>query len=164
MEGERKMEKGKFGIRFCFYAVLAFILAVLGYSTVLFLLAGVVLVVEKNEWATKQVIQAICLCIASGIINAILGVFDFIYKIPFVGTAWGVICGLISGILGLLILIFAIIAIVNTAKGKDAGVPLAKKFADWAYGIVTIKVTTTTTTTVQTPAQPAATEEKKTEN
>ena len=50
-----------------FYAVLGFILAVLGYSTGLFLLAGVVIFVEKNEWASRQIIQAICLMMVSSI-------------------------------------------------------------------------------------------------
>lgn len=63
------MEKGKLGIRLSFYAVAAFILAFLGYSTVLALLAGFVLIVEKNEWASRQVIQAFFLCIFADIVR-----------------------------------------------------------------------------------------------
>lgn len=76
------MEKGKLGIRLSFYAVAAFILAFLGYSTVLALLAGFVLIVEKNEWASRQVIQAFFLCIFADIVNGILNIFDFLYQIP----------------------------------------------------------------------------------
>ena len=74
------MEKGKLGIRLSFYAVAAFILAFLGYSTVLALLAGFVLIVEKNEWASRQVIQAFFLCIFADIVNGILNIFDFLYQ------------------------------------------------------------------------------------
>ena len=50
------MEKGKLGIRLSFYAVAAFILAFLGYSTVLALLAGFVLHTEpiRGIWYKKS--------------------------------------------------------------------------------------------------------------
>ena len=134
------MEKGKLGVRLCFYGVTAFILAILGYSTLLFLLAGVVLLVEKDEWATRQTIQAFCLCIFSSLVYDILHALDFIGNIPFIGTAWNTIVGVINGIIGIVIFVFCIIGIINNAKGKDANIPLAGKFADWAFGIVTQKV------------------------
>lgn len=133
------MEKGVLGIRLCFYTVLAFVLAALGYSTLLFLLAGVVLIVEKNAWATRQVIQALCLCFVSGILNEILGIFDFMYSIPIVGTGWRIIDGILTGALNIAVLVFVIIAIIRNAKGQEANVPLANKFANWAYGIVVVK-------------------------
>lgn len=130
------MEKGKFGVNICFYAVVAFILAILGHTTLLFLLAGVVLIAEKNEWATRQIIQAFCLCIVSSLIYNVLGILDFVYDIPFIGTAWGIIMSVIKGIISLIVFAFCIVGIINTAKGKEANIPLANKFADWAFGIV----------------------------
>ncbi len=115
------------------------ILVIFGYNTLLFLLAGVVLVGEKNEWATRQVIQAICLSFAADILTAVFGLFDFVYRIPFIGSAWGTIIGIITGLVRIAVWVFAIIAIVKTAKGKEAGVPLADKFANWAYGKVVPK-------------------------
>lgn len=134
------MEKGKLGVRLCFYGVLAFILALLGYSTLLFLLAGVVLLVEKDEWTTRQVIQAFCLCIASSLVYNVLHALDFINNIPFVGTAWSTIVGIINGVIGLIIFALCIVGMLNNTKGKDANIPLAGKFADWAFGIITQKV------------------------
>lgn len=133
------MEKGKYGIKLGFYGVAAFILAYFGYTTLLFLLAGVVLLAEKDEWATRQVIQAICLCFFSTIILGAFDVFDFAYKIPVVSAVWSVIMGIISGIINLIVLIFCIIGIIKNAKGNDANIPLASKFANWAYGIVKVK-------------------------
>lgn len=130
------MEKGKLGIRLCFYSTLAFILAFLGYSTLLFLLAGVVLIAEKDEFTTRQVIQAFCLCIVNTLLSSILGIFDFFYKIPIFGTIWSAILSVISSIISLIVFIFCIIGIVRTAKGKEANIPLAGKFANWAYGII----------------------------
>ena len=100
------MEKGKLGIRLSFYAVAAFILAFLGYSTVLALLVGFVLIVEKNEWASRQVIQAFFLCIFANIVDGILGIFDFLYQIPLMGSVWGTAISVIDGIVSLVVLIF----------------------------------------------------------
>lgn len=133
------MEKGKFGIRLSFYAVVAFLFVILGYSTPLFLLAGVVIVGEQNEWASRQVIQAVCLQVVSGIVSAFFGLFHFMYSIPILGTIWGTTVGVIESLVSLALLIFAIIAIAKTAKGKEAGVPLADKFANWAYGKVKVQ-------------------------
>lgn len=133
------MEKGKYGIRLSFYAVAAFIFAILGYTTALFLLAGVVIVGEKNEWAGRQVIQAICLEFVSGIIGTFFGLFDFFYRIPIFGTVWGTIVSVVESVIAIALLVFAIIGLVKVAKGREAGVPLADKFANWAYGKITVK-------------------------
>lgn len=130
------MEKGKFGIRICFYTVLAFVLTALGYSTLLFLVAGVVLLAEKSEWGSRQVIQAIVLCFAEDVINRVLGLFSFMYRIPVIGDVWSSVNSILSSIVWILIVLFCIIGILNNVKGKDAGIPLAGKFADWAYGLV----------------------------
>lgn len=139
------MEKGKFGFRLSFYAVTAFILAALGNSTALALLAGVALFVEKDEWAGRQVIQAFLLCLFASIVSVCLNVFDFmawfswaeygsaLYK---VNTVWNRIESVINYLVRILVYVFALIGILKTAKGQEAGVPLAGNFANWAYGKV----------------------------
>lgn len=154
------MEKGVLGIRLSFYAVLAFILAafesIFGSTTwlLLFLLAGVVLLVEKNAWATRQVIQAICLCFVGSALSLVFGIFDFMYRIPFVGTGWGIFYDVVTGLVDIAVYVFVIIAIVRNAKGKEANVPLANKFANWAYGIVVVKPTYVQQPVQQPYAQP----------
>lgn len=134
------METGKLGLRLAFYGVTAFILAFLGYSTLIFLLAGVALLVEKNEWATRQVIQAFCLCVVSSLISSIFGALDFIYDVPFLGAAYGAIVGVINAVIAIVVLIFCIIGISNNLKGKEANLPLFSKFSNWAFGIIEKKV------------------------
>lgn len=140
------MEKGKLGVRLGFYGVLAFIMAYLGSYTALFILLAVVLVAEESEWASRQVIQAIGLCIADSLLGVILGVinsvrgslvntFDFLYRVPGIGNGWSMIYNLLSHAINIVILVFAILAIVNNVKGKDAKIPLASKFAAWAVGM-----------------------------
>lgn len=133
------MNKGKFGINLSFYAVLAFILVIFDQDLLLFLLAGATIFAEKDEWASRQVIEAIMLCFVNSIISAFFGLFSFMNRIPIIGTVWGTIISVVEGLFSIAILVFAIIAIVNTAKGKEANVPLASKFANWAYGKVVVK-------------------------
>ncbi len=130
------MEKGKYGIRMCFYTVSAFLLAYLGYSTVLFLLAGVVIFVERNEWAGRQVIQAICLCLVENLVDHLLSMLSLMYRVPIISNIWGVVVDLIGSGLGILVLVFCLVGILKNLKGQEAGIIGADKFADWAYGIV----------------------------
>lgn len=133
------MEKGNFGIRLCVYTVLAFMLAYFGSATLLFLIAGVVLIAEKSEWAFRQVVQAIVLCYVGSILSSFFNIFDFIGSIPFVGAAWNVIVGVIEGLVDLAVLVFAIVAILKNLKGQDADIPFARNIANWAYGVATPK-------------------------
>ncbi len=130
------MEKGKFGIRMCFYTALAFILAYLGYSTILFLLAGVVIFIEKNEWAGRQIIQAICLCFVSSVVHTLLNMVDLISRIPMLGGMWYIGTSLVETLLSVLVLVFCIVGFLNNIKGKEANIIGASKLADWAYDIV----------------------------
>lgn len=133
------MEKGNYGIRLCVYTVLAFLFAYLGSTTLLFLVAGVVLIGEKNEWAFRQVVQAIVLCYIGTLISRFFGLFSFVYSIPYIGSAWSTVVNLINDLVDLAVLVFAIIAVVRNLKGQDANLPLAKNVANWVYGIVTPK-------------------------
>lgn len=136
------MQKGKYGIYLWFYAALAFILAILGQTLLCGLLLGFVLIAERDEWLTRQAIQAFCLCFVSAIVNVVLGILDPLERIPFVGGVFTTIFGVISGVVGLLVLIFSIIALVNVCKGKDAGVPLARNFANRAFGFIEQRIYT----------------------
>lgn len=133
------MEKGKYGVTLAFYGVIAFIFAIMGWSTALILLAGVVIVGEKNEWAGRQVIQAICLCFASSLVVLAINCLDFLDWIPFAGSVWYYITRTIYYLVDIAVLVFGIIAILKNAKGQEANVPLASKLANWAYGKVVVK-------------------------
>lgn len=129
------MEKGRFGIRMCFYTALAFILAYLGYSTVLFLIAAVVIFLEKNEWAGRQVIQAICLCFVSTLVHTLVNIFDPISRIPMLGMMWNVGTDLVDSLMSIVVLVLCAVGFLNNIKGREANIIGASKLADWAYGI-----------------------------
>lgn len=129
------MGKGRFGIRLCMYPVLAFIMAYFGNITVLFLIAGAVFFLERDEWTGHQIIQALCLGLVKNIFSAVLGLFVFFNRIPVIGQWWGVTDSILDALMSLLVLVFCIVGILNNLKGKDAGIIGANKLADWAYGI-----------------------------
>lgn len=130
------MRKDNFGICINFYAVLGFVLALLGHTTLALLLLGFVIVVHKDQWLIMQVMQAFFLSIVSGIISAFLDILTPLYRIPILGGIISSIFGIFTSIVALIILIFAIIGISKTAKGLDADIPLVKGFANKAFGIV----------------------------
>ncbi len=136
------MKKDNAGIYLSFYATLAFGLALLGYSTLIFLLLGFVVVVHKDEWLIKQVLQAFFLCILLTLVSEILGIFSFTYSIPIIGAIISGTFGAVRSLINLFIFIIAIISMTKTAKGKDAEVPVLKNWANMAFQFVE-KVTST---------------------
>ena len=137
------MKKDRFGICLTFYAVLAFVLTILGQTLLGGLLLAFVILAEQDEWLIRQTMQAFFLSLISGIVSAFMGAFSWLCTIPILGILVSGLFGVVSvffsavtAILSLVILIFAVIGLVNVAKGKDAGVPLCKGFADKAFGLV----------------------------
>ena len=142
------MEKGTLGIRVAFYGVAGFAAVLFGNYIVLALLLGVALIVEKNEWATRQILQAACLLMAGTLLSTVLNllnVFDWIswitddYYGSFFYKANYRIPTILSFALGVAVDVFAILGILKNVKGQDAKIPVASKFADWVYGVVTVK-------------------------
>lgn len=127
------MGVGKYGIQFRFYAIAGFVLAALGNTTGLLLLLGVVFFLEKDVWTGKQVMQALFLALLQPVVHALLEIVSFVNTIPFARSIWSVLNGVLYSIITLVILVFCIVAILNTSKGKDAGLPGLSKLADWAY-------------------------------
>ena len=128
------VQKDRFGIRLTFYAVLAFVLAILGQTLLCGLLLGFVILVHGNEWLTRQVMQAFFLCLFNGIVSAVTAVFSALYAVPILGAAIGGVLGFIGGILSLVVLILAVVALVRVSKGGEASLPLANSLADKAFG------------------------------
>ena len=65
------MRKDRFNICISFYAVLAFVLAILGQTLLCGMLLGFVIVIQKDEWLTKQVMQAFFLALVESIISCV---------------------------------------------------------------------------------------------
>lgn len=70
------MRKDRFNICISFYAVLAFVLAILGQTLLCGMLLGFVIVIQKDEWLTKQVMQAFFLALVESIISCVTNIFQ----------------------------------------------------------------------------------------
>jgi len=136
------MTKGKTGLSLAFYAVFAFLLALIGQTTLCGVLLGFVILVEKDEWLTKQVIQAFGLTICLPVVRDILDAVNIVSKVPVLGNLTSGLFSLIISIISIIIFIFIILALTKVAKGKDANIPLFSKIADWAVGSLEANTTT----------------------
>lgn len=150
------MEKGKYGIYLWFYAVMAFVFTAIGETTLGILLLGFVLVVEKNEWLTKQVLQAFCLTLFKILTRQILSrlsISNFIYSpdkylyntrsiLYTLTNGLNYLISWINSLIGLFVLILCIVGIIKVVKGQDAGIPLIAKLVNRAFGIVEKKKNT----------------------
>ena len=136
------MTKGKFGIYLWFYAVAAFILTFLGQPLLCGLLLGFVIAAEKNEWLTRQVIQAFFLSLFVSVLNKLIGIVSIpLGRLPFgVGSVFDTIFGIVDSVISIVVLIFVIIALLKVAKGQEAGLPGLSTLANKAFGIVEKKV------------------------
>lgn len=142
------MRKDNYGICLSFYAVLGFVFAMLGHTTLSLLLLGFVIVVQKDKWLTMQVMEAFFLCFISGIVSTIVSAFSGLYGLPFIGTIISGFFGVITFAVSILIFIMCIVGLIKVAKEQEANIPIAKGFAEKAFGLVK-KVTYTQEETAQ---------------
>lgn len=140
------MEKGQLGLRLSFYAVVAFIFVLFGQITPLILLTGVAIIVEKNVWLTRQMIQAVALCFfewavsyALSLLGYVTGTINAITYVDGISKFMSILRNICDLGVEITVLVFVILAISRVAKGKEAKVPVAAKFANWACGIVMMK-------------------------
>lgn len=126
------MRRGKLGLSFSAYAVIAFVLALCVQMPLCFILFGFVLAVEKDEWTGRQCLQAFILSFASGI----LGILTLLFfgaghgAMVVYGEATPRVIGLIPLAVWIVLIVFTIRALVRVAKGQEADIPL---FSDWAF-------------------------------
>lgn len=138
-EGFLTMEKGKLGIRLSVYAVLAFILAAFGLYLGIIGLLAVVLIAEKDEWAGRQVLQALMLCLLPSMVSAVFGVLGFMNwfgwgsygsAVYAISSIWSRFNSVINWLVNIAVYVFALIGILNVSKGKEAGIPVFSSFAN----------------------------------
>ena len=150
------MKKGKFGVCLWFYAVLAFVLAFLGQVLLGALLLGFVIATEKDEWLTRQTIEALCLSIFASVVSSVFSLVNRVFSwIPFVGSTVSDVFSWLNWLVSIAVLVFVIIGIVQTAKGKDASIPVFSSIAYKAVGLIKQKPVYQPPMNGQYPQQPA---------
>ena len=130
------MGKGKFGMALSVYAVIGFILAALDQTVLCFVLLGFVMVAENNLRVSRAVAEAALLSTFHTAVGAVIDwIADAITSLFSLGGLLGDfisggVSSVVSGVFGFFsfllfvaVLVFAILAIANVLKGKDAHVP-----------------------------------------
>lgn len=131
------MKQGKFGLCLAFYAVLAFVLALLKQPLLCGLLLGFVLLAEGDRWAVRQVLQGFILSLVSTFflettytLVSILVPHSFGFFYDFVYGVLRVVSVLVYA--GLLVL--CVMAILRVCRDQDANIPLLSSLAYRAFG------------------------------
>ena len=126
------MRKGVFGFDIWFYGVVALLLAVCRQPLVLGGLMAFVLLVEKDEWLNRQVMQALLLCLGGMALSLLVNwVTGILWIVPFFGGLLhaGVVT-LINALVQLLMVLFAFRAADRLHKGLDSDIPFAAAFVN----------------------------------
>ena len=141
------MKKGKFGVVLPLYAVAAMILAMFGNIIPVVALTIFVIAVEKDEWASRQCIQASCVIAFGWIISEAVTILKtpfadwvghFVYSggyaafVEYYNYSFSILLDLVR----VFFLVMLLIGAIKVARGGEANIPLASKFANWAYGKV----------------------------
>lgn len=118
------MRKGNYGFNLWFYPAVVFVLAVFSQT----LLAGVVTIfaiaLEKDEWTSRQTMEAFFLGLVNSLVSVIVKVFDVVTWIPILGTGIEAILGFCSGIISILVLILAVVGVLRVSRGEKARIPV----------------------------------------
>lgn len=126
------MGKGTTGVRLAFYAVMAFVLAMLGQTLLGGLLIGFAVMVEKDEWLIKQTIAAFVLSVFTSFVSTILNAVNIFSDIPLIGWGVGKLINCVEGIITLIIVVACLLAISRVKDGRDADVIIGTRLASWA--------------------------------
>lgn len=140
------MSKGKHGITLSAIAVIAFILSFLGFTEILVLVVGYALIVESDNWLTKQTLQALYLRFAVIVVSTLFTWFFSAVTSFFNWINIGVVVNIIStvqmlsyGVLNLLIFTLCVFAILKVIKNNDANLPIFALLADKSLGVIETK-------------------------
>ena len=123
------MQKGRMGFALWLYPLIALWCIVFGAFTPLLLITGFAIIVEKNEWCSKQCLHTVMFYIIWELIDVILG---YLEMIPIAGVVFSVIDAIIWIVF--VILVF-VLGMARVTKGMDIGLP-GKGTIDRAYGFI----------------------------
>lgn len=151
------MKKGKAGICLGYLAALSFLLVIFNQPLLCGLLMLVAIFVEKDEWLSRQSMQAFLLVLASNLLTSFLpNVFTTYGTLSLIGySALTIVLSVLSLCVSIIALVFAILAITRVVKENEADIPIAASFAYKAYGFVKPSFTPPVQQYYQPPVQQA---------
>ncbi len=124
------MRKGNYGFNLWFYPAMAFLLAIFGQTLLCGLITIFAIAAEKDEWTSRQTMEAFFLSLVNALVSVIIDLFGIITWIPFVGTGISAILNFCAAVIGLIVLILAVIGILRVSKNEEARIPFIHGFVN----------------------------------
>lgn len=128
------MKKGKFGIVLCFYPIVAFAAVILQAFWLCAVALAVAVFFEKDEWAGRQTLQAVCLAAIFWFFSNAALTLAALVPIPFLSDVVRSAARVLSVIVYLGALVLSILAILRVMKDQEANLPLLSDLAYRVYG------------------------------
>lgn len=96
------------------------------------LLCGYAIILEKDQWMSKQALQALFISLFSTLVIQVVSLFNI--NIPMGYSSFNILL-IVLAVLKITLSIFALIGIIRTSKGLDADLPFFTVLANKALGI-----------------------------
>ncbi|MEG2769192.1 MAG: hypothetical protein RR902_00070 [Oscillospiraceae bacterium] len=142
------MEKGKLGIKVWLWAALAFIIAYASGIVWSVVLLAFLLIAEKNDWLTRQAIEAVLMAVVFFAISTVLSLITSVNGTP------SFVYDIVSYVrmpITLIEVLFVVIAVIKVKRGEAANLPFIGSLADKILNITkeTVSATKETVTAVK---------------
>ena len=128
------MRKGKFGLALAFYPIAAFICVIVKQPVLCALVTALAIFVEKDEWAGRQSLQALCLGIFLWFFSDLLPWAASLFPIPFLKQILQAGATVLYVLLYLAAILLSILGILRVMKEQEADLPLLSDLTYHAYG------------------------------
>ena len=117
------MRKSNYGFNLWFYPAVAFVLAVFNQTMLCGLLTVFAIAAEKDEWTSRQTMEAFFLGLVNALVSVIIRLFDIVTWIPFLGVGIKAVLGFCASIIGLIVLLLAVLGVLRVSRGEEARIP-----------------------------------------
>ncbi len=117
------MRKSNYGFNLWFYPAIAFVLAIFGQTMLCGLITIFAIAAEKDEWTSRQTMEAFFLGLVNALVSVIVGLFGIVTWIPFLGTGISAILGFCASVVSLIVLLLAVMGVLRVSRGEEARIP-----------------------------------------
>lgn len=128
------MRKGKFGLALAFYPIAALVCVIVKQPVLCALVTALAIFVEKDEWAGRQSLQALCLGVFLWFFSDLLPWGASFFPIPIINQILHAGAAVLSALLYLAVILLCILGILRVMKEQEADLPLLSDLAYRAYG------------------------------
>lgn len=127
------MEKGKLNVNFWVYTLIALILSIVGYLWINCIFFVFILLYEKNDYLTKQVLQPFIIVVCQYLITLAVSFLSGIIFFAVPDSVTAVLSLILILGVGIIFFAFKVIGIVQVATKKEVQIPIFSSLANTIY-------------------------------